>query len=83
MIPSTKADAEELTKLLSRSKFGRGMGVHITPYASDPIPEPNDRGGRNGNNWRMVCSAVVQDGELSFAGGWKRGEGWGDEGTGD
>lgn len=63
MIPATKSDAEELAQLLTRSKFGKGMGVHITPYASDPIPEPNDRGGRNGNNWRMVCSAVVQDGE--------------------
>ncbi|BEJ17295.1 hypothetical protein CspHIS471_0606960 [Cutaneotrichosporon sp. HIS471] len=68
MIPATKEDVAQLQTLLLRPKHGREMGQHLTLYAAHPIPEENDRGGRNANNWQMVVQGTVQEGWVNGLG---------------
>lgn len=63
MIPATKADHETFVQMLRMMTFGTQLADHIVPYANDPVPEVNDRGGRTASGWKIVYSGVVQDGE--------------------
>lgn len=63
MTPSTRDDIENFKRLVQHAPFGAGLALNIAPYATDPIPPLNLRGGRNAEGWRAVYEGVVQPGE--------------------
>ncbi|RSH88539.1 uncharacterized protein EHS24_001084 [Apiotrichum porosum] len=60
MTPSTRDDIENFKRLVQHAPFGAGLALNIAPYATDPIPPLNLRGGRNAEGWRAVYEGVVQ-----------------------
>lgn len=61
MIPATQEDKEAFQSGLL-SNYSKGMMKDIEPYAYDPIPAVNAKGGRNVDGWRSVFAATVQNG---------------------
>lgn len=64
MIPATDED-KALFKAGIRSNYCPDMIRHIEPYAYDPIPAVNAKGGRNVDGWKSVFRATVQKGASS------------------
>lgn len=64
MIPATQEDKDAFQQGML-SNYSKGMIKDIEPYAYDPIPAVNAKGGRNVDGWRSVFAATVQKGELS------------------
>lgn len=64
MVPATQADKDSF-QAGGMSNYSKGMVKHIEPYAYDPIPEVNAKGGRNVDGWRSVWAATVQKGEYA------------------
>lgn len=64
MVPATQEDKDAF-RAGQMSNYSKGMVKHIEPYAYDPIPAVNAKGGRNVDGWRSVFAATVQNGPYS------------------
>lgn len=64
MIPATQEDKDAFQQGML-SNYSKGMIKDIEPYAYDPIPAVNAKGGRNVDGWRSVFVATVQKGVSS------------------
>lgn len=61
MIPATQEDKDAFQNGLL-SNYSKDMIKDIEPYAYDPIPAVNAKGGRNVDGWRSVFAGTVQKG---------------------
>lgn len=73
MIPATEEDIAQFAATVSHAPFGAALAPQIKPYASDPLPPINSRGGRAAEGWRAVYSGTVMKGKSEDFWGCDRG----------
>lgn len=66
MIPATQADIDQFKS--SIPPFAASLADDIEPYASDPIPPINTRGGRAAEGFKAVFTGTVQECKCQMCG---------------